>query len=101
MVENAYNDKQGQYSVGTVRIETVDTAVFDYFDKFLNVTVDSSDSDRRKVLTLYASGERWKLIRKNNFRDEHGSLILPLISINRVTIDRTPGFGGLGQQVDS
>lgn len=100
MVNNKYQDKKGRYEINTVEIEDVDSAVFDYFDKKLALTVEGADG-RRKVPVTYASGERWKLIRKNNFRDEHGTVVLPIISVNRINIDKTPGFGGLGQQVDS
>jgi hypothetical protein len=100
MVNNKYEDKKGRYEINTVEIEDIDSSVFDYFDKKLALTVDGTDG-RRKVPVVYATGERWKLIRKSNFRDEHGTVILPLMSINRINIDKTPGFGGLGQQVDS
>lgn len=100
MANNAYNDKQGRYEIKPVTIETVDQAVIDYFDKKLNVHVDT-ERGRSKVSIIYAAGERWKLIRKNNFRDENGTLILPIISITRRDIDRTPGFGGMAMEVSS
>lgn len=98
MANNRYNDKKGRYEIKTTTLETVDQAVYDYFDKKLAVKVETEDG-RKKVPIIYATGERWKLIRKNNFRDENGTLILPLISIKRVNIDRTPGFGGMAQEV--
>jgi hypothetical protein len=100
MVNNFYNDKSGRYEIGTVTIETVDQAAVDYFDKKLDVHVNAERS-RKKVPVMFASGERWKLIRKNKFRDENGTLILPIISVRRVDIDRTPGFGGMAQEVPS
>jgi hypothetical protein len=96
-MNNRYNDKKGRYEIKTTTIETLDQAVFDYFDKKLSIRVDTEDG-RKKVQIIYATGERWKLIRKNNFRDENGTLILPLISIRRSDIDRTPGFGGMAQE---
>jgi hypothetical protein len=73
-------------------------AVFSYFDKKLSIQVNDS-SGRIKVPVMWTTGERWKLIRKNKFRDDNGTLILPILSIKRSEIDRTPGFGGLGQEV--
>jgi len=99
-MNNKYNDKKGRYEIRPITIETVDRAIFDYYDKKLSLTVDAQN-ERRKVPIIYASGERWKLIRKNKFQDENGTLILPVVSINRTSIDRTPGFGGLGQEVNS
>lgn len=98
MANNFYKDKKGRYEIKPVTIETVDQACIDYFDKKLNIHVDT-ERGRTKVPVMYASGERWKLIRKRNFRDENGTLILPIISIARTDIDRTPGFGGMAQEV--
>jgi len=100
MSNNFYNDKEGRYSIKPVTIETVDQAAVDYFDKKLDIHVDS-ERTRKKVPIHFASGERWKLIRKNKFRDENGTLILPVISITRTDIDRTRGFGGMAQETRS
>lgn len=99
MANNVYEDKEGRYPVKPVTIETVDGAVIDYFDKFLNVHVENPTDDNRKVLVIFAGGERWAQIRKNKFRDENGTLILPIISVKRMDIDRTRGFGGMAQEV--
>jgi hypothetical protein len=96
-MNNKHDDKKGRYDIKPVTIETVDQAVFDYFDKSLAIQVDV-ERGRKKIPVTWSTGERWKLIRKNKFRDENGTLILPLISIRRTDIDRTPGFGGLGQE---
>ena len=96
-MNNKYGDKKGRYEIKPVTIETVDGAVVDYFDKTLAPKVDT-ERGREKVLVLWALGERWKLIRKDKFRDANGTLILPIISIKRIEIDRTPGFGGLAQE---
>jgi len=99
-MNNRYNDKKGRYEIKPVTIETVDQAVFDYFDKVLDLRVDVQRG-REKVAIMYATGERWALIRKNKFRDKNGTLILPIVSIKRSDIDREPGFGGLAQEVPS
>jgi hypothetical protein len=100
MVNNFYNDKKGSYDIGAVSIETVDQAIYDYFDKKLNVTVDVNNDSRKKVPVIYATGERWSMIRdQKGIRDENGTLILPLITVQRLNIDRTPGFGGMAQEV--
>lgn len=104
MANNIYSDATGRYPIKDVTIESVDGAVFDYFDKKLSPHVDKDDGGETvgyKVPVFFATGERWALIRKNNFRDEHGTLILPIISIRRTNIDRTPGFGGMAQEVKS
>lgn len=96
MANNFYNEKNGRYEVKTVTIETVDGAVFDYLDKKVAPTVDVADSDRSyRVPIHFAAGERWALLRKNNFRDKHGTLVLPIISVRRTNIDRQTYLGGM------
>lgn len=98
MANNAYNDKTGVYEIKPITLRTADQAVLDYFEKKLSITVDT-ERGRVKVPAIFATGERWKLIRDNKgLRDENGTLILPLISVRRVNIDRTPGSSALGQE---
>ena len=96
-MNNRFLDKEGTYPIKEVNIRSVDSAVVDYFNKTLKLHVNNP-SGRKKVESLFSTGERWALIRKNNFRDENGTLILPIISIKRNSIDRTRGFGGMAQE---
>lgn len=101
-MNNSYNDKSGRYSIKPVTIKTVDQSCIDYFDKRLNIHVDSGTDKRSKVPVIFATGERWALIRDNKgIRDDNGTLILPLISVRRTLIDRTPGEHALGQETPS
>jgi len=101
MANNEWSDKESGYPIPTVTIRTVDQAVHDYFDKKLAANVDTPDG-RKKVPVMMATGERWKLIRdQKGIRDENKVLILPLITIQRLDIDRTPGFGGMALEVPS
>ena len=99
MVNNLYKDKKGRYEIKTIKIEHVDGAVFDYFDKKLAPTVEKESAEgtlySAKVMVEFAAGERWALIRKNKFRDEKGTLILPIISIRRTDISRKMDMGGM------
>jgi hypothetical protein len=45
--------------------------------------------EKEKIKVLFASGERAFMGRKSGFRDNNGTLILPLLSIERTEIDRT------------
>ena len=101
MVNNTYNDKDSEYNLRTVRLEDADSSVYNYFDKKISIHVDT-DKGRSKVPVIFASGERWKMIRDNKgLRDENGTLILPLVSVRRTMVERTPGFGGMAQEVPS
>jgi len=96
-MNNSFFGKDGRYPLKNVTLEVIDRAVVDYFDKKLNITVES-EIDRKKAKVMFATGERWKLTRED-LRDENGTLILPLISIKRTNIDRTPGNSAMSQEV--
>lgn len=92
MANNRYQDKKGRYEIQPVTVETVDGAVLDYFDKRITLSVET-ERGRNKVPVVFATGERWKLIKdRKGLRDDNGTLILPLLTIRRTSIDRTPGF---------
>ena len=67
-------------------LEDIDKALFDLFDKEIQFSI-SQKSESRKVPVVFATGERFALIkRKKPLKDENGALILPLISIRRTSI---------------
>lgn len=82
---------QEHVPVPKITIETVDRALNDWFDKTVDSHVQSPTGERRKVTTLFSSGERWISSReKKGVRDKNGVLILPLVSLRRTGIDRNP-----------
>jgi hypothetical protein len=67
----------------------VDRAIFEMFDKELNFEVGEKNEDVKKVPVVYASGEKWALIKKSRaLRDKNDTLKLPLISIVRTSIEQ-------------
>ena len=103
MANNKYEDKKGRYEVPLINIDTIDQAVTDYFDKKLDVSIDASNT-RKKVPIVFATGERWKMVReRKGIRNDKGILILPLITLQRMDIEKSPGpgFSGLPTQVPS
>jgi len=76
-------------------LKDIDEAVYNYFDKTLNLNIEINKKPT-KVKTIFASGERWALVRKRvPIRDGDGKLILPLITVRRGDINRTTEMGGL------
>ena len=70
-------------------LEDIDKALFDLFDKEIQFSI-SQKSESRKVPVVFATGERFALIkRKKPLKDENGALILPLISIRRTSIEQS------------
>jgi len=71
-------------------IEDIDKALFNLFDKQIQFTISQKEQNR-KVPVVFATGERFALIkRKVPIRDENDAFILPLISIRRTGIDQSP-----------
>jgi hypothetical protein len=80
-------------------LEDIDRAVFDLFDKNLNLEVEQK-GDTRKIPVIFSTGERFALSRrKNAIRDRNDTIVLPLISINRGTIDTSSSQHGKGTAI--
>lgn len=91
MANNRYNDAKASYELKVIDIRTVDESVKNYFEKKLRPTVDTPDG-HRPIPVIFATGERWALSKtQQGIRDSNGTLILPLISIQRINIERNPG----------
>tara|TARA_Y100000034_G_scaffold59644_1_gene72490 strand:- start:8681 stop:9850 length:1170 start_codon:yes stop_codon:yes gene_type:complete len=77
-------------NIEPIDLEDIDRAVFDLIDKKINIHTTNTDSISIKVPVIFATGERWALVRQRKaLRDENGTIILPLISIRRMDVDRT------------
>lgn len=99
-MNNKYNDAKAAYKLKTVDLRTVDESVKNYFEKKIHLTVDSQDGPR-VVPIQFATGERWSMSReKKGVRDKNGTLILPLVSIQRINIERNPSLAAMAQEVD-
>jgi len=69
-------------------IETIDTAFFRFMDETLNLHCNSADG-WKKVPIIWASAERaFQVKDKKELRDEFGTLILPIISVERTSISK-------------
>jgi hypothetical protein len=78
-------------------IESVDTGLFDWVDKILNLHTKSNQG-LIKPLVLWLGTERVYQIKSDQrIRDTHGKLILPLITVNRSSMTKDPGFKGAFQ----
>jgi hypothetical protein len=84
-------DKKGtEIPFAPSTIETIDGAMLNYIDRDLDLRVQSS-SGFKKVPVIWASAERaFQTKRDAGIRDKEGTLILPLISIERTGIDKSP-----------
>ncbi len=80
-----------------ITIETIDQAIFDWFDKTVDVHVEFPNGERRKVPVSFSAGERAVASRqKKAIRDKNGVLILPLVNVTRTSIEPNPNMEALG-----
>ncbi len=71
-------------------LETIDKAVLNYIDGRLNLSVTTNEGFK-KVPVLWVTAERAYQIKHNKeLRDSEETLILPLITLNRASIEKNP-----------
>lgn len=78
------------FALPSVGVEDVDRAMFDLFDRQLNLQIANEKSGiTQKIPVIFAAGERWAMLKKNRaLRDKSGTLILPLTTIRRMDIQQ-------------
>ncbi len=83
-------------------IEDVDKALFDAFDHEIGFAVtNTKTSESTKVPTIFAAGEKWAMLKKGRaLRDKTGALILPLITIRRVSIEQNVSEDIVGRGIN-
>ena len=73
-------------------VEDVDAALFNLFDKEIPFQVSTSDKNReemKRVPIIFSAAEKWALAKRGRgVRDRNGTLILPLITVIRTTIQQ-------------
>jgi hypothetical protein len=96
-MENNNESKQEIKALPRSSIETIDEAFFRYIDEKLNISCTTSDGFK-KVPVIWANSERAFQIKNNvKIRDSYGSLIPPIISIDRKNISKDPSKKGTYQ----
>ena len=95
---------QGSLTIPPCGVEDVDVAVFNLFDKEINLQVMSNVTDVIKVPVVFAAGEKWAMLKNNRpLRDRNNTLILPLITVMRTDVSQNASEDivgrGINQQV--
>lgn len=84
----------------TVTLLDIDTAIFEYIDKQINLTVEDN-GENVKVPILYGSPERWKAIQSDGaIRDNNGKLQLPAIMFKRNSVAKNPALATLNRHLN-
>jgi hypothetical protein len=83
-------DKVQRVEFGDSSLETIDKAVLKYVNERLDISVDTNEGFK-KVPVLWVTAERaYQLKHNKDLRDSQETLILPLITINRTSIEKNP-----------
>ncbi len=92
----------GDVVVPSCTIEDVDRALFNLFDKDLDLYFEDDGKNSKRIPVVFATGERFAILRrKKPLRDKAGALILPLVSILRSGISQNATRGaGTNQNAD-
>tara|TARA_Y100000310_G_scaffold247740_1_gene253426 strand:+ start:1898 stop:3178 length:1281 start_codon:yes stop_codon:yes gene_type:complete len=81
------------FHVPSCTIEDVDRALFNLFDKDMELFYKQKENLKR-VPIIFATGERFAILRrKKPLRDKNGAIILPLISISRTGVEKDVARG--------
>lgn len=79
-------------TVPSCGLDDLERALFDVFDREIGFQVNATQKHPGgKVPVVFAGGEKWALMKKNRtLRDRTDSLILPIITIVRTSIEQNP-----------
>ena len=76
-------------------LENIDRAIYEYLDQEYNI-FSSTNKGWKKVSVVWISSERSHQIKnKKELRDSNGSLILPLITVERTSVAKDPAKKGI------
>ena len=91
-VKSGYDGPRADLHIPSCGVEDVDTALFNLFDKEIVPMVSGNDfADLKKVPVIFAAGEKWALLKKGKpIRDKTNTLILPLVTIMRTSLNQGP-----------
>jgi hypothetical protein len=86
--------KEDVLAIEPSKIETVDFALFEWVDKTMDIHA-TTNKGFKKIPVLWVSGERSYQIKNNKeLRDAEGSLIFPVMSVERTAINKDPSRRG-------
>ena len=87
-IKSGYDGLKSELYIPPCGIEDVDVAMFNLFDKEINLAVGESN-DFKKVPVIFAAGEKWALLKRGKpIRDRNNTLILPLVTIMRTQVSQ-------------
>jgi len=75
-------------------LENIDSAVYEYINEELNIHA-TTNKGFKKVPVIWVSAERaFQIKHKKELRDGEGSLVFPLLTVQRVSVDKSLDWKG-------
>ena len=91
---------QDKFKNFTISLLDIDTAIFEYLDQVINLTVEDA-GENVKVPIMYGSPERWKAIQNDGvLRDNQGKLQLPAIMYKRNTVAKNENLATFNRHLN-
>jgi len=89
-VKSGYDGLRSDLSIPPCGIEDVDVAMFELFDKEIQLTVGGKDAaELKKIPVIFAAGEKWAMLKNGRaLRDRNNTLIIPLVTIMRSQVSQ-------------
>tara|TARA_Y100001963_G_scaffold159469_1_gene263287 strand:+ start:263 stop:1207 length:945 start_codon:yes stop_codon:yes gene_type:complete len=84
----------GEIEFQASTLETIDGAMMKFIDEELNLSVSTNDGFK-KVPVLWVTAERaYQLKHNKDLRDKEQTLVLPLITVSRMSVTKEPDYRG-------
>ena len=101
-VKSGYDGLKSDLYIPSCGIEDVDQAIFNLFEKEIQITVGGKDSaESKKVPVIFAAGEKWALLKRGKaLRDKNNSLIVPLVTITRTSVNQDSSTDVVGRGIN-
>ena len=78
-------------------LETIDMALFDFVNDSLNIHTKTNKGFKKAPVIWVSSERSFQIKNDKNLRDSTGKLILPMVTIERTSIEKDPNFKGTFQ----
>lgn len=90
MTDKTFDTKR---AIKPLHLEDVDRAFHAWWNETLNLHLTRPNKKKIKVPVHFVAPERWNSARTEGFRDQNGTIILPVIAISRTSIGTASDAG--------
>ena len=82
------NTQQGlrDYSFAPSTLETIDFSIYDYMNQDINFHVTTNKGFEKVPIVWVASERSYQIKNKKELRDDEGTIIMPVITIERKSV---------------